>query len=68
MPQHGFDPPDSARAAAAADLEKRLRSKRKARSRYIEEVIGTLSARLGDASLEVEVSKTIELGEGRGAG
>ena len=41
---------------AAGDLERRLRSKREARSRYIEEVIGTLSARLGDASLEVEVT------------
>ena len=37
------------RPEVAAELERRLRSKRKARERYIEEVIGILSARLGDA-------------------
>ncbi|MEM7409000.1 MAG: bifunctional (p)ppGpp synthetase/guanosine-3',5'-bis(diphosphate) 3'-pyrophosphohydrolase [Myxococcota bacterium] len=41
---------------AAGDLERRLRSKREARSRYIEEVIGALSARLRDAALDVEVT------------
>jgi len=41
---------------AAADLERRLRARRKARGRYIEEVIGVLSARLGDAGLEAEVT------------
>jgi GTP pyrophosphokinase len=40
----------------AAALEKRLRSKRKARERYIEEVIGVLSAKLADAGLAAEVT------------
>ena len=42
-------------------LEKRLRSKRRARERYIEEVIGILSAKLADAELVAEV--TGRLGE-----
>ena len=41
---------------AAKDLERRLRSKRKARERYIEEVIGVLSSRLGAAGIEAEVT------------
>jgi GTP pyrophosphokinase len=41
---------------AARDLERRLRSKQKARSRYIDEVKGVLSARLREASLEAEVT------------
>ena len=41
---------------AAAELERRLRSKRKARGRYIEEVIGILSARLAEADLDAEVT------------
>jgi GTP pyrophosphokinase len=44
------------RPEVAADLERRLRTKRKARERYIEEVIGILSARLGDAALDAEVT------------
>jgi GTP pyrophosphokinase len=44
------------RPAAAAELERRLRSKHKARERYIEEVIGVLSARLADAGLRAEVT------------
>ena len=40
----------------AADLEKRLRSGRKARERYIEEVIGVLSSRFGGAGLQAEVT------------
>jgi GTP pyrophosphokinase len=44
------------RPEAAAELEKRLRAKRKARERYIEEVIGVLSARLADAELQAEVT------------
>jgi GTP pyrophosphokinase len=39
-----------------ADLERGLRSRRKARERYIEEVIGILSARLADAGLRAEVT------------
>ena len=39
-----------------ADLEKRLRSKRRARERYIEEVIGILSSRLLDAGLQADVT------------
>jgi GTP pyrophosphokinase len=46
----------SLRPDAATELEKRLRSKRKARERYIEEVIGVLSTRLADAELEAEVT------------
>jgi ppGpp synthetase/RelA/SpoT-type nucleotidyltranferase len=41
---------------AARDLERRLKSKQKARSRYIDEVKGVLSARLADASLSAEVT------------
>jgi GTP pyrophosphokinase len=41
---------------AAAELERRLRAKRKARERYIEEVIGVLSTRLADAGLRAEVT------------
>ncbi len=41
---------------AARELDRRLRSKRKARSRYIEEVIGVLSARLADQGLRAEVT------------
>jgi GTP diphosphokinase / guanosine-3',5'-bis(diphosphate) 3'-diphosphatase len=44
----------------AADLERRLRSKRKARERYIEEVIGVLSARFGDAGLRAEVTGRVK--------
>lgn len=44
------------RPGAAGDLERRLRSKRKARERYIEEVIGALSSRLADAGLEAAVT------------
>jgi GTP pyrophosphokinase len=44
------------RPDAAAELERRLRSKHKARERYIEEVIGVLSARLSDAGLSAEVT------------
>jgi len=44
------------RPEAAAELERRLRTKRKARERYIEEVIGTLSVRLADAGLRAEVT------------
>ncbi len=39
-----------------ADLEKRLRSQRKARRLYVEEVIGTLSAKLSGAGLKAEVT------------
>jgi len=42
--------------AAARELERRLRSKRRARERYIEEVIGVLSAKLAGAGLEAEVT------------
>lgn len=42
--------------AAAAELEARLVTKREARETYIEEVIGTLSSRLGDAGFDVEVT------------
>src|SRR5262249_59533368 len=41
---------------AARDLERRLKSKEKARSRYIDEVKGILSARLQEASLTSEVT------------
>jgi GTP diphosphokinase / guanosine-3',5'-bis(diphosphate) 3'-diphosphatase len=41
---------------AARDLERRLKSKQKARSRYIDEVKGVLSARLQEASLRTEVT------------
>jgi guanosine-3',5'-bis(diphosphate) 3'-pyrophosphohydrolase len=44
------------RPEIAADLEKRMRTKRKARERYIEEVIGVLSARISDAGLDAEVT------------
>ncbi len=40
----------------ARDLERRLRSKQKARSRYIDEVKGVLSARLSEANLRAEVT------------
>ena len=40
----------------APDLEKRLRSGRKARERYIEEVIGILSSRLAGAGVGAEVT------------
>jgi guanosine-3',5'-bis(diphosphate) 3'-pyrophosphohydrolase len=41
---------------AARDLERRLKSKQKARSRYIDEVKGVLSTRLSDANLTAEVT------------
>jgi GTP pyrophosphokinase len=41
---------------AAAELEKRLQSQRKAREIYIEEVIGILSKRLSDQDLDSEVT------------
>jgi GTP pyrophosphokinase len=41
---------------AAANLEKRLRTQRKAREHYIEEVIGILSAKFSDAGLSAEVT------------
>jgi GTP pyrophosphokinase len=41
---------------AARDLERRLKSKQKARSRYIDEVKGVLSARLAEANLTAEVT------------
>jgi len=41
---------------AAADLEKRLQSKREARQAYIEEVIDVLSARLASAGVHAEVT------------
>jgi GTP pyrophosphokinase len=41
---------------AARSLNRRLRSKRKARGRYIEEVIGVLSAKLADAEISAEVT------------
>jgi GTP diphosphokinase / guanosine-3',5'-bis(diphosphate) 3'-diphosphatase len=41
---------------AARELERRLRSKQKARGRYIDEVKGVLSARLREADLESEVT------------
>jgi GTP pyrophosphokinase len=44
----------------AAELERRLRAKRKARERYIEEVIGVLSARLADAGLRAEVTGRVK--------
>lgn len=44
------------RSEVANDLEQRLRSKRKARERYIEEVIGILSAKFADAELRAEVT------------
>jgi GTP pyrophosphokinase len=48
------------RSQAAADLERRLRSKRKARERYIEEVIGILSAKFADAGLSAEVTGRVK--------
>ena len=42
--------------AAARDLERRLRSKQKARTRYIDEVKGVLSVRLAEANLSAEVT------------
>ncbi|MDH3519850.1 MAG: bifunctional (p)ppGpp synthetase/guanosine-3',5'-bis(diphosphate) 3'-pyrophosphohydrolase [Myxococcales bacterium] len=44
----------------AADLERRLRSKRKARERYIEEVIGVLSAKFAAAGLRAEVTGRVK--------
>src|SRR5262245_23958899 len=41
---------------AARELDRRLKSKQKARSRYIEEVKGVLSARLVEANLDTEVT------------
>jgi GTP pyrophosphokinase len=41
---------------AARDLERRLKSKQKARSRYIDEVKGVLSTRLQEAKLIAEVT------------
>jgi GTP pyrophosphokinase len=41
---------------AAHELERRLASKRQARERYIEEVIGILSAKLAGADLSAEVT------------
>jgi GTP pyrophosphokinase len=40
----------------ARDLERRLKSKQKARSRYIDEVKGVLTARLAEANLRTEVT------------
>ncbi len=48
------------RSEVAADLERRLRSKRKARERYIEEVIGILSAKFADAGLKAEVTGRVK--------
>ncbi len=42
--------------AAVAELEKQLASSRKARERYIEEVIGILSTKLSGVSLRAEVT------------
>ncbi len=42
--------------SGARDLERRLRSKQKARGRYIDEVKGVLSARLLEANLTAEVT------------
>jgi guanosine-3',5'-bis(diphosphate) 3'-pyrophosphohydrolase len=42
--------------AVAEDLEQRLRTKRKAREKYIEEVISAVSGRLADAGLSAEVN------------
>jgi GTP pyrophosphokinase len=42
--------------AAARDLERRLKSKQKARSRYIDEVKGVLHTRLREANLTAEVT------------
>ena len=39
-----------------ADLEKRLRSHRRERSRYVEEVIGILSQKLSEAGVEAEIT------------
>jgi GTP pyrophosphokinase len=44
----------------AEDLERRLRSKRKARERYIEEVIGVLSAKFAEAGLRAEVTGRVK--------
>jgi GTP pyrophosphokinase len=44
----------------AEELERRLKAKRKARERYIEEVIGVLSARLADAGLRAEVTGRVK--------
>jgi GTP pyrophosphokinase len=44
----------------AEHLERRLRSKRKARERYIEEVIGILSAKFADAGLRAEVTGRVK--------
>jgi GTP diphosphokinase / guanosine-3',5'-bis(diphosphate) 3'-diphosphatase len=44
----------------AAELERRLKAKRKARERYIEEVIGVLSARLVDAGLRADVTGRVK--------
>ncbi len=40
----------------AADLEKHLRGQRRARERYVEEVIGILSAKLAETNLRAEVT------------
>jgi GTP pyrophosphokinase len=46
--------------AVVEELESRLKSQRKAREVYIEEVIGVLSKRLSDASLECEVTGRVK--------
>jgi guanosine-3',5'-bis(diphosphate) 3'-pyrophosphohydrolase len=44
------------RPQAVEELEKALRVQRKERARYVEEVIGVLSAKLGEAELHAEVT------------
>jgi guanosine-3',5'-bis(diphosphate) 3'-pyrophosphohydrolase len=46
--------------AVVEDLERRLKSQRKAREVYIEEVIGVLSKRLADAALDCEVTGRVK--------
>jgi GTP pyrophosphokinase len=46
--------------AVVEELESRLKSQRKAREVYIEEVIGVLSKRLSDAGLECEVTGRVK--------
>jgi GTP pyrophosphokinase len=46
--------------AVVGELESRLKSQRKAREVYIEEVIGVLSKRLSDAGLECEVTGRVK--------
>ncbi len=48
------------RPQIAGDLEKRLRGQRKARERYMEEVIGILSAKLAQTNLRAEVTGRVK--------